>query len=165
MALHSRSVALLGVLALVGCAQPPAAPPDTRADDEAAIRALVNEWSIAADVKDAERFASFYADDATVMVEGMPDIHGMAALREGFTAMMKDPSFSLSFAAEDVVVARSGDLAYETGSYSLTTSGPDGKPTTQKGHYVDVWRKNAQSEWKVVLDVPVSDPPEEAASE
>jgi len=30
----------------------------------------------------------------------------------------------------------------------------------QPGHYVVVWRKQSNGTWKVVLDVPVSDPPE-----
>jgi ketosteroid isomerase-like protein len=74
---------------------------------------------------------------------------------------MQDPNFALSFAADEVVVERSGDLAYETGAYTLTMSAPDGEPATQKGHYVDVWKKNDQGEWKVAVDAPVSDPPEE----
>ena len=75
--------------------------------------------------------------------------------------MMSDPNFSLSFAPDEVVVARSGDLAYDIGSYALTMSDPEGNPATQKGYYVDVWKKNATGEWKVAVDAPVSDPPEE----
>jgi ketosteroid isomerase-like protein len=75
--------------------------------------------------------------------------------------MMQDPNFTLSFAADKVQVARSGDLAYETGSYTLTMSDPEGKPTTQKGHYVDIWKKDPSGGWKVAVDAPVSDPPEE----
>ena len=64
-----------------------------------------------------------------------------------------------------MVVARSGDLAYDNGSYALTMSDPEGNPVTQKGHYVDVWRKNAAGGWKVAVDAPVSDPPEEPTAE
>ena len=160
----SRHVALMSALALAGCAAdapPPVEPPDTRAADEAAIHSAVQEWSAAAQAKDAETFASFYTEDGILMVESGPDVHGIAALREGFEGMMQDPHFSLSFAADNVVVARSGDLAYETGSYTLTLSDPEGNPTTQRGHYVDVWKKDADGTWKVAVDAPVSDPPEE----
>jgi ketosteroid isomerase-like protein len=75
--------------------------------------------------------------------------------------MMGDPHFSLSFAPDEVVVARSGDLAYDVGSYTLTVSDPAGDPMTIKGRYVDVWKKDASGQWKVVVDAPVSDPPEE----
>jgi uncharacterized protein (TIGR02246 family) len=162
----SRSVALVGAVALAGCApQPAAEPPDTRAADEAAIHAAVKAWSAAAEAKDAEAFVSVYAEDGALMLEDAPDVHGLADLQEGVSAMMQDPNFALSFAADKVVVARAGDIAYETGTYSMTMSDPDGNPAPEKGSYVAVWQKEADGQWKVILDVPVSDPPEEPATE
>ena len=92
------------------------------------------------------------------MMAGVPDIKGIAAIREAIPAMMQDPAFALSFEADRVEVARSGDLAYETGSYTMTMTGPDKKPATEKGHYVVVWRKGADGAWKAVVDAPISDP-------
>jgi len=161
-----RSFLLAGILALAGCtqpAQPPAAPPDTRAADEAAIHAAVTEWSASAQAKDPDKFCSFYAEDAVVMLEDAPDISGKPAIREAIGGMMQDPNFSLSFVADRVVVARSGDLAYETGTYALTLSDAKKRPSTEKGNYVVVWQKQADGAWKVVRDVPVSDPPADAA--
>ena len=154
-----RFGAMVAVLVAVGCTQRPAEPPDTRAADEAAIRASIREWSAAAQAKDAAKFVSFYVDDAVVMMAGAPDISGIAAIREGIGGMMQDPAFALSFAADTVVVARSGDLAYETGAYTMSMTGPDNKPATEQGHYVVVWRKQADGAWKVAVDAPVSDPP------
>ena len=157
-----RTFVLVGALALVACAQPappPTPPPDTRADDEAALRATIKEWAAAAQAKDAAKFVSFYADDAVVMMAGAPDISGMAAIREGIGAMMQDPHFALSFEPDNVVVARSGDLAYETGPYSMTMTGPGRKPATERGHYVVVWRRQVDGTWKAVVDAPLSDPP------
>jgi uncharacterized protein (TIGR02246 family) len=159
----TRFGAVVVALSLGGCAQPPppkpVEAPDTRAADEAAIRAASKEWAAAAQARDAEKFASFYADDATLMMEAAPDIKGIAALREAISGMMKDPSFALSFETTAVDVARSGDLAYELSPYSLTVSDPKTKkPVTQKGNGVTVWKKVGGS-WKVQLDVPVSDPP------
>jgi len=156
-----RCFLLAGVLALASCTQqtqPPAAPPDTRAADEAAIHAAVKEWSGSAQAKDADKFSSFYAEDGVVMMEDAPDISGKAAIREAIGGMMQDPNFSLSFAADKVVVARSGDLAYETGTYAMTLSDAKKQPSTEKGNYVVVWQKQADGAWKVVRDVPVSDP-------
>jgi len=163
-----RAASLAAALALAACAQQPApapsAPPDTRAADEATLRALIKDWSAAAQAKDAAKFVSLYADDAVVMMAGAPDIEGLAAIREGIPAMMQDPAFALSFEADRVEVARSGDLAFETGSYSMTMTGPDKKPASEKGHYVVVWRKGADGAWKVVVDAPLSDPPDAAAA-
>ena len=157
-----RTFVLVAGVALVACAQPapaPTPPPDTRAADEAALRASIKDWAAAAQAKDAARFTSFYTEDAVVMLAGAPDISGMPAIREGIGHMMSDPAFSLSFEPASVVVARSGDLAYETGPYSMTMTGPDKKPATETGHYVAVWRKQADGTWKAAVDAPVSDPP------
>lgn len=139
-------------------AQAQSFPPDSRAAEESALRARIKEWSAAAQAKDAAKFVSVYADDAVVMMAGTLDIQGIAAIREAIPAMMQDPAFALSFEAGHVEVARSGDLAYETGSYTMTMTGPDKKPASEKGHYVVVWRKGADGAWKVVVDAPVSDP-------
>lgn len=149
----SRIGFVLGAAALAGCAT----SPDRRAEDEALIHAKIREWSAAAEAKDLDKTLSFYAPDAVLMLEGVPDIEGAAALRAGLGGMMQDPNFALSFAADDVQAARSSDLAYETGTYSLTVSGPDGEPVTEQGHYVVVWVKQPDGSWKVKLDVPVSD--------
>ena len=162
----SRSGLLLSFVALAGCAQQapaPTPPPDTRAADEATIHAAVKEWSASAQAKDEEKFSSVYAEDATVMMEGAPDVTGKAAIREAIGGMMQDPNFALSFAANKVVVARAGDLAYETGTYSMTMSDAKKKPSTNSGNYVVVWQKQADGAWKVVVDAPVSDPPPVAA--
>lgn len=156
-------LALVLVLVAAGCAPEPAPepvePPDTRPADEAAIRGLVEGWSAAAEAKDAEEFASFYAEDGVLMIESAPDLEGRAAILEGIGGMMEDPNFALSFATDDVVVARAGDIAYETGTYSLTMTGENGEPSTLGGSYLVVWEKQADGAWKVLYDVPVSDPP------
>ena len=155
-----RAGFLGAAFALAGCAQTaPPAPPDTRAADEAVLRATIKEWAATAQAKDAAKFISFYTDDAVVMLANAHDMTGLPAIREGVPAMMQDPAFALSFEPDHVVVARSGDLAYETGPYSMTMTGPDQKPATEKGHYVAVWRKQGDGTWKVAVDAPSSDPP------
>lgn len=146
--------ALLGLTALAGCA----GYSDARSTDEAAIHALITEWSAAAQAKDATSFTSIYADNAVVMLEGAPDLRGLADIRAGIGGMMEDPNFALSFEADEVVVAQSGDLAYEIGTYSMTLTGPDLNPLSQAGNYVVVWRKQSDGAWKVVVDAPISDP-------
>jgi uncharacterized protein (TIGR02246 family) len=163
MTTFARSSLALAVVALAACAPQapaPTPPPDTRAEDEAAIRAAVKEWSASAQAKDPDKFASFYADDAALLLESMPDFHGKAAIHDAIGGMMQDPNFALSFEPDSVTVARSGDLAVETGTYSLTTSDAKKKPQTTAGHYVVAWKKEADG-WKAWRDAPVSDPPPE----
>lgn len=159
----TRIGSLVVVLILGACSQPPppqpVEPPDTRAADEAAIRAAAKEWAAAAAAKDAEKFASFYAEDATLMLGNAPDVKGATTIRETAAGMMQDANFALSFETTAVQVARSGDIAYELGTYSLTTTNPKTKkPATEKGNYVVVWKKQADGRWKAAVDAPVSDP-------
>ena len=153
----SLFVATLGI---AGCTQAtePAEAPDNRAQDEMAIREADKAWLEAAQAKDAERFASMYTEDATLMLPDSPAISGKAAIRDGVGEMMKDPAFSLSFEPGTVEVAMSGDLAYETGTYTLTvTDEKTKKPVTSTGHGVVVWKKQADGSWKAHVDVPVAD--------
>ena len=151
-------------LIITSCASEPAKPaasaepPDTRAEDEAAIRSTSKDWAAAAAAKDADKFVSFYADDAVVMLAGQPDVKGRAAIQETIGGMMKDPAFSLSWQTDSVDVARSGDIAYELTPYSLTMTAPNTKkPFVEKGVGITVWKKE-NGVWKVRVDAPISDP-------
>lgn len=161
--LWTVAVAGIGACA-IACSQPasrsPVEPPDTRPAEEATLRGLIGDWAAAAQAKDVEKFVSAYADDAVMMFEDAPDVSGKAAIREALGGLMQDPNFSLTFGTTAVDVARSGDLAYEAGNYSLTMTDPTTKKAVnEKGNYIVVWKKQADGSWKVVRDVPVSDGP------
>lgn len=149
-----KQLALAIPLALAACRS----TPDHRLQAQAEIRGELAAWIAAAEAKDAQRFATYYADDAVLMLEGVPDFDGAEAIRGAIAHLMGDPRFSLTIVPMRVEASRSGDLAYELGTYSMTTSGADEKPATQVGRYVVVWRKAADGAWKVVVDAPLSDP-------
>jgi ketosteroid isomerase-like protein len=65
----------------------------------------------------------------------------------------------MSFRPSGVAVAKSGDVAYTYGTYDLSVTGPDGKPMTDKGKYVTVYKKQADGSWKAALDTFNSDMP------
>jgi len=147
---------LVALLYACASATQPAEPPDNRAADEAAIRSLVQEWKASAQAKDAAKFASFYADDAALMLEAAPLISGKPAISDTIGGMMQDPNFALTFDPNRVDVALSGDLASEQGTYEITTSdAKTGKPVTGRGKYVVVWKK-VDGAWKVLVDAPIS---------
>jgi len=154
-------VCLCAAIALASCnsatspAPQPAAVGDTRAADEAAIRATDVNWVKAVAAKDAPGAASFYADDAALMAAGGPVTTGRDAIQKAFAGMMGDPQFALTFSPTKVVVSKSGDLAYEIGDYQITFSGIKGKPNVvTKAMYVVVWGKQADGSWKVLVDAP-----------
>ena len=147
-------------LALSSCNQttPPASQPaavvDTRAADEAAIRAADLNWVKAFAAKDPPGAASFYADNATLMAAGAPEATGKDAIQKEFAGMMGDPQFALTFSPTKIVVSKAGDMAYEIGDYQITFSGKKDKPVTTKAMYVVVWGKQADGSWKALLDTP-----------
>lgn len=147
-----------GCLALLlfasGCGS--GTPKDTRAADESALRAADAEWSKAAASKDLNATVSYYSDDASLLAPNAPIASGKESIREAWNSML-GPDVSLTWQADKVDVARSGDLAYVTGAYQMTTSATGSKPVTDRGKFVEVWKKQADGNWKTVVDIFNSD--------
>ena len=91
------------------------------------------------------------------MFPNEPAFKGMDAIKQVLAPMMQDPSFALSFKADKIEV--SGGLAYSQGSLSLTTTARDGKPFTDTGKFVTVWKKQDDGSWKVLENIFNSDLP------
>src|SRR6185437_450103 len=134
----------------------PAASPDTRAADEAAIRALDADWVKAIASKDLAKATSYYADTAQMFAPNAPAATGKDAVQKLCAGMLRLPGFALTFAPFKIEVARSGDLAYETGEYEMTVNDKKGKPQTVKAKYVVVWGKQADGSWKALVDSPTT---------
>jgi ketosteroid isomerase-like protein len=130
---------------------------DSSSADAKAIQARSERWSKAGSVKDSATFATFYADDATVMLPNEPAFKGMDAIKQVLTPMMQDPNFSLSFTTDKVEV--SGILAYTQGAVTLKSTGRDGKQLVDTGKYLTVWKKQPDGSWKVIDDIFNSDLP------
>lgn len=107
---------------------------------------LDREW--AASVKDMDKFMSYYASDASIYPAGMPLAQGSAAIREALTKMSSAPGFSLEFGPTKADVGASGDIGYTTGTYQASMNG-----ATEKGKYVEVWKKQSDGQWKVREDI------------
>ena len=147
--------------------QPPAppAPPDTRAADERALRGLDAQWSNAAAAKDVDKTVSYYADDAIVSPPNAPVATTKAAIRAAWNGLLTSPGFSGGWKATRVDVARSGDMGYASGTYELTVNDAKGKPVTDRGKFVEVWKKQADGRWKCAADIWNSDLPATAPPE
>jgi len=162
----NRKWTALGVLfvaaILTSCEKPatPVAVADTREADAKAIRQLEENWAKAMSEKDAARFASNYAPDASVYVNGIPAMHGTEAILAGLKQAFADPNFSNSFKTAKVHVAKSGDMACSEGTYESTGTDPvSKKKVPEKGNYVTCWMKQADGNWKVVADINAAEPP------
>jgi ketosteroid isomerase-like protein len=150
---------LLLVLGCNSAQQPPPAPPDTRAADEAAVRKADADWSTAAQSKQVDGWVAFYTDDTVMLPPNDRLTTGKDDVRKAVTGLLTMPGLSLHWQPTKVEVARSSDLAYSYGTYELTFNDAKGKPVTDKGKYTEVWKKQPDGGWKCVLDMWSSDLP------
>ena len=145
------------------CSPTPTAAPapviDTAAEAKS-LRDLEDNWNKDYEAKDTAKILAHYADDATLMGPGMPVSKGAAAIQKEIQEMVKDPALSLKFQASRVEVAKSGDVGFTEGTYTMTMTNPaTKKPMTDTGSYVTVYKKQADGSWKAVSDIATSGPP------
>jgi len=153
-------VAAIAILGLQFSCQPAAqTQPDTKAADEAALRNLDTEWSKAAGTKDVDKTVSYYAADAVVMPPNGAATTGKDAIRNLWKEILTTPGFSGGWTTTKVEVARSGDIGYVTSAYDVTMNDAGGKPVTDHGKSIEVWKKQSDGSWKCVRDIWNSDLP------
>ena len=140
------------VLLAVGCNSAPAPAPDTRAADEAAVRKADADWVKAAQTKNVEDWLGFYTDDVVVLAPNDKTAMGKQSARKSVGELLALPGLSFSWAPTKVEVAKSGDLAYLYGTYQMMATGPDGKPMSDNGKMVEIWKKQADGSWKCIVD-------------
>ncbi|ADV83240.1 YybH family protein [Terriglobus saanensis] len=143
-------------LATIGCHQ--ATPSDTRASDEQKLRALDGQWSRTAGTHDVDAAVAFYADDAMLLPPDEPIVASKAAIRASWTATF-DVFAKLSWEIKTIEVAKSGDLAYTTGAWTGALKGPNGSQIPVSGKLVSIWKKQADGQWKCIVDTYNSDAP------
>ena len=126
--------------------------PTDRSADEAAIRKLDGAWSHAAETKDLEGTVAPYAADGSVLPFNAPIATGDIAIRQVWSSLMTKPGFHLTFAPTKIVIAESGDVAWEVGTFELKLNDAQGNPMTMLGKYVVTWKKLGGT-WKVAADI------------
>jgi ketosteroid isomerase-like protein/quercetin dioxygenase-like cupin family protein len=138
-----RWIALLFITALCGACSSSSA--NVEQERETLMR-LDREWS--GNVKDMDKFISYYAPDATVYPPGMPMATGVEPIRDTLTKITSTPGFILEFGPTKADVSASGDVGYTTGTYRATINGAE-----ENGKYVEVWKKQPDGSWKVKEDI------------
>ena len=149
--MRTRDVLAMVVLVAVSACKTTPAPDPAR--DEAAIRAADARWLAAAQAHDLEGSLSYWSDDAILMASGAPVMTGKEAIRRYVSGAFAIADFSISWATDRVWVAKSGDIAYATGTNRISMTTPDGTPVMEYDNAVTVWRKAPDGAWKCVVDI------------
>ena len=125
----------------------------------AAVRAADSALTLAVSARDVERVIGFYASDATLLPTAKPLIAGRDAIRAEWVELFAIPSFNNTTRLIQVEVAQGGEMAFTRGSYETLLTGQDGKPVTEVGKWVTIWRKQADGSWRIVVDIYNTDTP------
>jgi len=144
-----RSLSLLLVaVALVGCEGRVQvnAPTEVRNSLLAADRA----FSRMSQAEGAQAAFVYYAHPEVVLLPaGGEPVRGVAAVRAGFEGFQG----VLTWEPQDAQGAASGDLGATWGYYRLVRTDASGEETVSRGKYVSVWRRDADGEWRYLMDI------------
>ena len=147
-----RILACLALATVAGCAkpEPPAPPKVDQAAIEKEIKDQVSAWNGYLAAQNDSAIGALYADDAVLMPPNQPRRTG-ADIRAFFAGLWVIKP-KVVFTTDKVVASNAGDMAAEEGSFTLEYAGADGKPISDTGKYIVLWRKTDKG-WKVVRDI------------
>jgi ketosteroid isomerase-like protein len=158
------TAAIVAALSASGCTNSAKAAADT-AQISDSIKAQEAQWQKDYAAKDINALAAHYADDAALGGPGDKLATTDVDRRKALQGLLSDPSLKLTFAADRVQVAESGDYAYSRGHYSMTmTDKTTNKPATSDGSYLTVYKKQADGSWKATEDFVTPGPAPAAAA-
>ena len=92
-------------------------------------------------------FAEYAADNATLLRPFSRPLTGRDSIKS-MLAMHPDSSYKLTWTPISADVARSGEIGFTYGTYSLDIKNV-GK---EEGTYATVWHKDSTKTWKFILD-------------
>lgn len=166
--MQNRRRILAGVavlsLAVVGCAKKDAATatdstamaaPATPADrtaDAAAIVAADSAWLRGVMAKNVDSIMTWYTPDAVSYGGGAAPASGTDQIRAEYTEMVKATTTNPKLLSNTVKFSDDGSLAYDHGTYQMTTQLPGKKAETINGAYLNVW-KRTDGGWKMSVEM------------
>lgn len=137
---------------LAGCAAAP--PPFDAAAESAVLMQRDSEWSALATAgKDIDKMVSYWTDDAMVMEPGQPPVEGKQAIRAYVTQSMNTPGFKIHWVSQKPVFSPDGKMAFMRGTDEMTVPGPKGASMTLHLQGYSIWRKDADGQWRCVVDI------------
>lgn len=122
----------------------------SRQRDEAAIRALSDQWQRDIATQNVDAVVALFTPDAQIMMSHAPVATGSAAIRGMWGEVIRTPGLNLSWTPTKIEVV-SPTRAIEYGTYTDSWDTPQGK-ANDAGTYVTIWHK-INGKWRVALDM------------
>lgn len=148
-------VASSAVLALTATAGAQGRGISTARDDAQRLRVAVEAAAGRANAAwsrgDIDGYIAPFAPTVWVFPPNAEPFQGRAAASDFFARAYTDGVRNLQLRTTGL--DRSGSMAYETGTYSFDTptTGQSGATTRHFGKYVQIWKREANGEWRVHL--------------
>jgi uncharacterized protein (TIGR02246 family) len=140
---------------MVGQAQPPAQSSVTDPAIRKAIDAGNAKYIDAFAKSDAGALAALYDESGSRFSPKGIVVRGRPAIAESVAGFMKSVTGPIKVAIETEDLWVVDDLVYETGKYTYTFTPPGKSETQTGGHYVTIWKHQADGSWKIMADMGV----------
>ncbi len=124
---------------------------------EDAILAADAAWLKVYQAKDLAKSVAFCDEQASMLAPNAPIATGKDAVAKVIADDFAHDT--ITWHANKVGVARSGDLGYTSGTTEYSIKDPSGKTISDRGKYLTVWKKQVDGSWEVLYDMFNSDLP------
>lgn len=131
---------------------------EDHSSEAVAIMKADSTWDRVSEAKSAEGWLNYYTDDAIVMPPGEKICKDKASREASIKNLFATPGISLRFQSTKAEVSKSGDLGYSAGVYQMSIKDAKGKDYHETGKYNEVWKKQADRNWKCIIDIWNADP-------
>jgi steroid delta-isomerase len=130
----------------------------TRAADEteAAIRAVLTQWTVAFNARDASHICDLFAPDLRYDFRGLPE-RDYATLCSLLKRALSDTTRKLDYSPDIKEIIVSGDLAIVRLVWNVRMA-VDGKTIETREPGLDVFRKQPDGTWKIVRYLAYEEP-------
>ncbi len=112
------------------------------------------QWIEAWDKADASLLSRLFAEDGILLGRNGKFFKGPQQIFERQKVVMEGAGKGVKSTVTTVDVWLDGETAYETGKYSYKYQ-EKGKPVSEEGRYVTVWKRQSDGSWKIIIDMGV----------
>ena len=124
--------------------------PDISAESARLLQTDRNFAQASITLGSAEAFHNFLADSAMIFPAGSVPVHGLENI---YRRMKKNEGAGiLSWQPQKADVAAAGDMGWTWGKYFYEYK-QNGEIKKQYGKYINIWEKQTDGSWRVVVDI------------